>query len=405
MVITTMNKKIGAIMLIAGTCIGSGMIALPMLLAKLGIIPSILLMLSMWFIVYYTSLINVELNLQARTGLSLGALGRRFSGKIAEYIGTGSFKLLSYALLSVYIYGGTSVLQKMLEASYNQQYAFHDLASLYAFTAIILLLLPIKFLDYVNRFLFIGLLAVVLVMIIGLLSSINWNHLPLFANNYTDLSIWRMIIPVSFTAFGFQVIFHTLTNYCNKDVKLLKLAFFWGSLIPALIYILWTSSILSAVYQDNPIFYQTMVKGKVEIGELIQELSNIAKWPFVQLLVWWISSLAIITSVLGVGMGLNDSIHNMLPSKLSNKFISVVLTIIPAYIVTILIPNAFISVLGFAGMILVIIAILLPIYLFYKAKITNLNYAELKHNWLIILSLVIGIIIMMCEVLNMLMRS
>jgi tyrosine-specific transport protein len=404
MVITIMNKKIGAIMLIAGTCIGSGMIALPILLAKLGIIPSILLMLSMWLIVYYTSLVNVELNLQAGTGLSLGALGLQFSGKIADFIGTGSFKLLSYALLSVYIYGGTSVLQKMLEANSYQEYTFNYLASLYAITAIALLLLPIKFLDYVNRFLFIGLLAVVLVMIIGLLSTIHWDHLPLFADNYTDLSIWRMIIPVSFTAFGFQVIFHTLTNYCNKDVKLLKLAFFWGSLIPSLVYILWTSSILSAVYQDNPVFYQTMIKGKVEIGELIQELSNIAKWSFVQLLVWWISSLAIITSVLGVGMGLKDSIHNMLPAK-SNKFISVSLTIIPAYIVTILIPNAFISVLGFAGMILVIIAILLPIYLFYKAKIINLNYTELKHNWLVILSLVIGIIIMMCEILNMLMRS
>ncbi|AXU07166.1 amino acid permease [Rickettsia japonica] len=36
------------------------------------------------------------------------------------------------------------------------------------------------------------------------------------------------------------------------------------------------------------------------------------------------------------------------------------------------VPNAFIIILGFAGMILVIIAILLPVYLLYKAKINNL---------------------------------
>nr|WP_121543010.1 aromatic amino acid transport family protein [Candidatus Rickettsia colombianensi] len=36
-----MQKLIGSILLISGTCIGSGMmIALPMVLAKLGIIPS-----------------------------------------------------------------------------------------------------------------------------------------------------------------------------------------------------------------------------------------------------------------------------------------------------------------------------------------------------------------------------
>ncbi|MFV9936287.1 MAG: aromatic amino acid transport family protein [Rickettsia endosymbiont of Haemaphysalis japonica] len=67
-----MQKLIGAILLIAGTCIGHGMIALPMVLAKLGIIPSIILMFIIWFIMYYTSLINLELNLQAGKGLTFG---------------------------------------------------------------------------------------------------------------------------------------------------------------------------------------------------------------------------------------------------------------------------------------------------------------------------------------------
>jgi len=401
-----MKKQTGAIMLIAGTCIGSGMIALPMLLAKIGIIPSILLMLIIWFFVYYTSLVNIELNLQAGTGTSLGALGRKFSGKIAEAVGTTSFKLLSYSLLSVYIYGGSSVLQKMLSSWFIQEYSFDHIASLYALAAIALLLLPLKVLDYLNRLLFIGLLAVVAILVTGLLSSIHWHHLPLFAENYRDLSIWRAIIPVAFTAFGFQVIFHTLTNFCNKDVKILKCAFFWGSLIPAFIYILWTCSILGAVHQDNPDFYNQMVTGKVEVGDLIKQLSNIAKWSFVQLLVWWISLLAIVTSILGVGMGLQDSIKSMLPSKIENlnsgKILSAIITILPAYGLAILIPNAFIAVLGFAGMILVVIAILLPIYLLYKAKIANFNYPELKVKWLLKLSSIAGIVIILCEILNML---
>jgi tyrosine-specific transport protein len=45
-----MQKKIGATLLIAGTCIGSGMIALPLVLAKVGLVPSILLMVAIWFI-------------------------------------------------------------------------------------------------------------------------------------------------------------------------------------------------------------------------------------------------------------------------------------------------------------------------------------------------------------------
>lgn len=63
---------------------------------------------------YYTSLINLELNLKAGKGLTLGALGKYFSGHTAQIIGMVSLKLLSYALLAVFIYGGSSILQKLL---------------------------------------------------------------------------------------------------------------------------------------------------------------------------------------------------------------------------------------------------------------------------------------------------
>ena len=72
----------------AGTCVGCGMIVLPMVLSNLGLIPSILLKIAVWFVMYYTSLVNLELNLQAGHVLSLGTRGRYSSGRTAELIGT-----------------------------------------------------------------------------------------------------------------------------------------------------------------------------------------------------------------------------------------------------------------------------------------------------------------------------
>ena len=401
-----MKKQTGAIMLVAGTCIGSGIIALPMLLAKIGIIPSIILMLVMWYVVYYTSLVSIEMNLQAGSGTTLGGLAKKYSGKIAEAIGTISFKILSYALMSVYIYGGTSILQKMLESSLARTYSFNSIASFYSLIILLILILPIKALDYINRLLFIGLLSIVSILLLGLLTSMNWSNLPLFSENYANLSMWSTILPVLFTSFGFQVIFHTLTNYCNNDAKILKKAFFWGSLIPAWAYILWTCSILGSVHQNNPSFYIKMLNGEVEVGELIKELSSIAKWQFVQLLVWWISLLAIVTSALGIGIGLKDSLNDILKHQLINpislKLATALITILPAYIIAILIPNAFISVLGFAGMILVVIAILLPIYLLNKVKNNSKFYTELNSRSLIWISIIVGFIIILCQVNNIL---
>lgn len=400
-----MHKQIGAILLVAGTCIGSGMIALPMVLAKLGLIPSILLMVAIWFIMYYTSLVNLELNLQAGQGLSLGALGKVFSGKTAEFIGTVSLKLLSYSLLAVFIYGGSSILQELIASKMAIEYSFDTIATWYALISIALLLFPIKLIDYFNRFLFVGLLVVVTILLAALVITINWSELPLFSEQYSDLSVWMAIIPVIFTSFGFQVIFHTLTNYCKKNVKMLKKAFLWGSLIPAVVYIFWTCSILSVVYQDNPHFYDHMAAGKAEVGELIQVLSGIAKWQSVQLLVWWISLLAIATSVLGVGVGLCDSLKGMLSKKVPNiglrSILASVTTILPAYLVVMYVPNAFIAILGFAGMILAVIAVLLPVYLFWQIKIEKLYYLELNKKYLIHLSTAIAAAVIVCEIFNM----
>ncbi|WP_079989452.1 amino acid permease [Candidatus Protochlamydia phocaeensis] len=398
-----MHKKTGAILLIAGTCLGSGMIALPLVLAKLGLIPSILLMLFIWFMMYYTSLINLELNLQIGQGLPLGHLGRHFSGKGAELAGTISLKMLSFALLAVFIYGGSSVIQELISTSKSG--SFNQVAAGYALIILGLLLLPLKLIDYVNRLLFIGLLAVIAILIAGLAVAIDWSHLPLFSDKSGDISIWMVLIPVVFTSFGFQVIFHTLTNYCDKNPNTLKQAFFWGSLIPALVYIVWNSSVLSVIYHDNPLFYNQMVEGKIEVGELIQALSNVAKWESIQLLVWWISILAVLTSALGVGIGLCEAIEGMLPKSIGHsalrRALAATITVLPAYLVAIYVPDAFITVLGFAGMILAVIAILLPLYLFRKIKSDKLFYQELKAKPLIGLSLFVGITVIIGELINM----
>ena len=47
-----MNKQITSIFLVAGTCIGAGMFALPLTFAKIGIIPSIIIIILTWLFTY-----------------------------------------------------------------------------------------------------------------------------------------------------------------------------------------------------------------------------------------------------------------------------------------------------------------------------------------------------------------
>ena len=395
-----MNKQLGSIMLIAGTCIGSGMIALPLMMAKLGIIASTLLMFIMWMVIYFTALASVELNLQAGRGMTLGELGRKLSGPIAEIIGYLSVKLLSLCLLAAYIYAGSSILQTLI----GKETSFKLIATIYASIVFVILLFPIKIVDYINRVMFVILLSLVLLLIIGLLTKVDHSNLPLIEKTTSDSSSWRMLVPVAFTSFGFHVIFHTLTNYCEKNEIMLKRAFFWGSLIPTIVYILWTASTMAVVSANNSDFYLQMITGQVQAGQLIEQLSIISSMQFVQLCIWWISLLAILTSVIGVGIGLFSS-YCQITSKLCNnslltRIISSFAVVIIPYSLAVLIPNAFIAALGFAGLILVVIAIFQPIYLLHKAKIKHYHYPILKNKCFILLSSIAGLLIIVCELIN-----
>ena len=389
------SKQTGAIFLVAGTCIGGGTIALPMMLAKVGIVPSLVLMFCIWAFTYYTALLNLDLNLKAGKGLSLGELGRHFSGRVAESLGVVSLKLLSYALLAVFIYGSSSILEKLSGVPF--QVVIHIVAAL----SFLVLLLPLKIIDYINRTLFLGLLGVFGVLILGLLWVMKWDNLPLFTDQSFDFSMLRALLPLIFTSFGFQGSFHTIMNYCDLNAKTLRTVFFWGSLIPAVVYLLWTMSVLIFLNDGNPEFYQKMVTGKVEVGAFVEALSHSTQWSFVQMLVWWVSLLAIVTSLVGVGVGLHESLKSMIKVKCGQNALSSAATIIPPYIIALILPNAFIAVLGFAGMILIFIAVLMPAYLLKTVQTKNKVILSFQEHFWFWASVVFGVFIILCELLNM----
>jgi tyrosine-specific transport protein len=391
-------KALSGILFVAGTCIGSGMIALPIALAKIGLIPSIIVMLCIWIIVYHTAIISLELNLQAGRGLALGDLCKMFSGNKARIIGDLSLKSLSYILLTAYIDGGSSVIKELMP-NYNI-----DIKLWYVIAIGTLLTLPSRLVQSINNILFISLISIIGILVFCLILTVNWMHIPLFGDKWHDISTLCSILPLVFTSFGFQVIFHTLTDHYDRDAKILNRVFLFGSFIPAVIYIIWNCSVLGAIYENAPDFYFKMSSERVVVGELVKQLALITKITTIQLLIWWIAILAITTSVIGVGIGLANAIEhqltNIIKNSLMRQYLSVIATVLPGYLVVICIPNIFIRALSFAGMILAIIAIILPIFLLKLVQDRDLNYPIQKNNTLLYISFFIGILIIICEIFN-----
>lgn len=162
-----MKKLILSASLVAGTSVGAGMIALPMVLCKIGILPTIAVIITLWFFMYFSGLLGLELNLRSQKSFTLGELGRFYRGSLASYIGTLSLMCLIYALLCAYLYGGASIFQNFFEKHLNVSYSLKSIVFGYALILSLILSFSVSLVLSINKIFLIVLLGAFGFLVLG----------------------------------------------------------------------------------------------------------------------------------------------------------------------------------------------------------------------------------------------
>jgi tyrosine-specific transport protein len=235
-----------------------------------------------------------------------------------------------------------------------------------------------------------------LVVVIGLFLQTQINTIPQSKENI-PISEWTTLVPIIFTSFGFQGSIHSMVKFCHNDKKLIKTACLWGSLTPAFVYIIWTIAILLVVFNTDIQFFHKMAAGQIsDVGQLISVLSHVTAFKSLQTIIWSISLLSILTSVLGVGLSLLDIVEKEWKIK-QWQTISIVVGL-PA-LLSFFIPNAFVRILNIAGIILAFMAIIVPIIISRKMQ-KDCDYQNLllKNKVCMLITLLCGIMIILLGV-------
>ena len=383
-----MKKQLSAIFLLAGTAIGSGMLSLPILLARYGLNFTFIVMCFFAWLTYFTAIIRTDININSDSSFSLRDVGKFFSGNSASKIGSVSLKLLSYSLISAYLYGAASLLKTFFD------FDLKLIILVISIFTILILSSEINIIN-INKKIFALLLIILFVVIIKLFQNLKFDNIEIQFSNF-DHSAISSVLPIVFTSFGFQGSLHSLTKFVDNDRKLIKRACLYGSLIPAIVYISWVACVISVISSNDINFFEKMIKNNVELSELISCLTNISNCAYIKTVSWIISILALFTSIIGVCVAVFDEWKNVIDRKLKQKFstlCSAIITIVPGMFVVVLIPNAFIKVLNISGMILSIIAIFLPTFLYLKmAKQKKLKISKWRYIGIIAIT-IIGVFI------------
>lgn len=353
-----MNLKIlGSIAIVAGTAIGAGMLALPLATAALGIVPAIALLVVVWGVSAYTSLLMLEINLKAGVGDNVHGITGKTLGKKGQFIQGASFLSLLFALTAAYLTGGSSLL--VLKAKTLFDFALDNQVAVVAFTLSLgaVAAFGVAWVDKLSRVLFSLMVVLLVLVVLFLFPEVSVSNMATGALSESLTDNWMAAIPVVFTSFGFHVCIATLVRYLDGDAVSLRKVLLIGSTIPLVCYILWLLVTLGTVGGNN-------VHGfGGSLPALVSALQDIAAQPWVSKCISLFADLALVTSFLGVTMSLFDFIAELTRAKntLVGKLQTWLITFIPPLLCALYVPEGFVAVLGFAAIPLVVMIIFLPI--------------------------------------------
>ena len=338
-----MKKKgsvLGGTLLITGSCIGAGMLGLPILTGIAGFFPSFIMFVIAWLFMTTTALLMVEVlgwfkkpvNMISMVGHTLGPVG----------------KLLCWVL---YLFLFYAILVGYMSLSGNHATLFaHDVFKLtlpnWAGTLFFVIVfgwiayLGTRTVDYVNRYLMIGKIISYIALIVFGLQYVAPKFLLHWQPKYALFTF-----PILIISFGFHNMVPVLMQYMGGDRKRVRTTIYAGSIFAFVIYLIW----------------ELVAIGILPIGDIIQSYGkdiDAAQSIFLYVgsnLIGYsaqgLAFFAILTSFLAQTLSLSHFLGDGFKVKKREKenVWMCVFALFPPLIFTMFFPEIFFQAINFAG--------------------------------------------------------
>jgi tyrosine-specific transport protein len=338
---TPFTTRLHGILLVAGTSIGGGMLALPVLTGQVGFFPSLTVYFFCWLFMASTGLLFLEITLWMRKDVNIVTMAGQTLGKWGKVTAWCLYLFLFYCLTLAYIVGAGDLIVDV----------FHNWITLKEWQGQILFLtlfgplvcIGAWIIGRLNPLLMLGLAISYLVFVVM--------GMPYVSNNLLLEMKWSKIwiaFPITFTAFAYQGTVPTLVSYMNRNPVHIRQAILIGSFLPFIAYAIWQWLILGIVPAEGPGSLQEAIS---QGQNAVQPLKNILNVSGVYIAGQYFAFFALITSFFGVTLGLLDFLADGLNIKktVKGKLFLCLLIFIPPFFFAFFYPHLFLIALEFAG--------------------------------------------------------
>lgn len=330
---------IGGMLLVAGTSIGAGMLALPVVTAEGGFLPSLGIYALCWVFMSCTGLLLLEICLRLPPGANLVSMAGAYLGRAGKIFAWVLYLFLFYCLSIAYISGGGSLLLSWTGLSVPAW------AGGILFVAIFapFVYLGARAVDRINWVLMGGLIISYFAFIL-----LGARHVDMAQLQVSNWPMSLKALPVIFTAFSYQGVIPSLATYMKRNARRLRIAILGGTTIAFVIYVAWQFLILGIIPLEGEMgLLQAVSAGSTAVEPLKAHLGAGVVYSLGQSFAFF----AITTSFLGVTLGLMDFLADglHLTKKGLRRLFLAALTFLPPLLIALTYPSGFLKALGYAG--------------------------------------------------------
>jgi len=338
-VVKTFGHLVGGVLLVAGTSIGVGMLALPIATAAGGFVPSLFVYALCWLFMLCTGLLILEACIWMPKDANLITLSSRLLGRWGKVFCWFLYLFLFSCLMVAHTAGGGSVVSLLSNGT----------LPLWLSTIIyVAIFSPVVYFGtlWVDRINIVFMVGIVITYLTFVGSSVKYVDFNLLTR--MDWGKSWLALPVVFTAFGYQSLIPTLFNYMNRNVPKMRTAIILGTSIPFAIYVIWEMLILGIVpFTGSGGLAEAAVKGENAVNPLGSYLHNTTLLTIGQAFAFF----AMTTSFLGISIAFIDFLADGLKvakQGMDRIKLCAAIFLIPM-IITFINPNLFLVALGYAG--------------------------------------------------------
>jgi tyrosine-specific transport protein len=335
----SLGHILGGTLLITGTMVGVGMLALPVATGEGGFIPAAVIYILCWLFMLCTGLLLLEVCTWMPKDSNLITMAHRLLGPVGKDICWIVYLFLFITVMIAHLLGGGAILNEITSGHIPNWLTI----ILYVILFSPVVYLGTKWVDRLNITLMIGVAVSYFLFI-----AVSYDHVDMHLLARSHWPKAWLALPILFTAFTFQVIIPTLMTYMQGNVKKVRLSIILGTSIPLLVYLIWECLILGIVLAEGP---NGLIEAANKGWSAIMPLKELIDRPIVFAIGKSFAFFTMTTSYIALSLAYLDFLADGLKvqKKGLKKALLCLAVFVPPTIVAMTYPHIFITALGYAG--------------------------------------------------------